>query len=299
MSVETLQLLISGTVQGMIYALIAFGYNITFSTSKTINFSMGNILMTGGVVGFILYIDMATGLPLGRSVVIPILGVLIVGAFLGALVHRTAIEPSLRTRSEYAWVLSTLAFGIILKNAVEQLWSTGDYKLSSPLGDSPLRIAGVGIYPQEILIIFVSIFIVISVELFRRRTLLGKAIQAVAEDKNTASLMGINQQFVVRFSFMLSAMIATTAGLLVAPITLVSASMGTVLGIKAYGAAIIGGLESGAGILVGGLLLGLSESLTARFISTGYKDTPGFVILILIILFKPQGLFGKTVVKKV
>lgn len=299
MSAETLQLLVSGAVQGMIYALIAFGYNITFSTSKTINFSMGNILMTGGVVGFALSIDMATGLPLGRSILVPLLGVLIVGAVLGALVHKLAVEPSLKTKSEYAWVLATLAFGIILKNAVEQLWSTGDYRLSSPLGDSPIRISGVGIYPQEILIILVSVSIVIAVEVFRRRTLLGKAIQAVAEDKDTATLMGINQQFVVRFSFMLSAAIAAIAGLLVAPLTLVSASMGTVLGIKAYGAAIIGGLESGAGILVGGLFLGLSESLTARFISTGYKDTPGFLILILIVLFKPQGLFGKTVVKKV
>jgi branched-chain amino acid transport system permease protein len=124
-------------------------------------------------------------------------------------------------------------------------------------------------------------------------------MQAVSEDKQTASLMGINQNFVILFSFGLSAAIAGIVGLLVAPLTFVSATMGTVLGVKAYAAAIIGGLESGLGILFGGLVLGLFEVLTARFISTGYKDTPGFIFLILIILYKPSGLFGKRLIKKV
>jgi branched-chain amino acid transport system permease protein len=111
--------------------------------------------------------------------------------------------------------------------------------------------------------------------------------------------MVINPNRVIILSFTLSAAIAGIAGVLVAPLTFVSATMGAVLGVKAYGAAIIGGLESGAGILAGGLLIGLSEAITARYLSTGYKDTPGFVMLILIILFRPSGLFGKRVVKKV
>lgn len=296
---ELLQLIISGTAQGMIYALIAFGYNITFSTSKTINFSLGNLLMVGGVVGFILYMDKATGQPLGRMIWLPILAVLIVNSLLGLLVYKTAVEPSLKRNSEYSWVLATLAFGLIVRNLVEQLWSTNDYRFASPLGDTPIRIAGVGVYPQELLIIGVAVFIVVAVELFRRKTIFGKAVSAVSEDKQTASLMGINQNFVLQFSFMLSTAIAGIAGILVAPITFVSASMGLTLGIKAYAVAIIGGLESGYGMLVGGLLLGLSESFTARYISTGYKDTPGFVLLIIVILFMPSGLFGKKVIKKV
>ena len=296
---ELTQLLIAGIAQGMIYALIAFGYGITFSTSRTINFSLGNLLMVGGVVGFLLYMNMRTGQPLGRSIVVPIIGVTMVGSFLGIAVYKLAVDPSLRRQSEYAWVLATLAFGIIVKNAVEQFWSTDDYRFSSPLGDTPLRIGSAGIYPQEILIIGVAIAIVAAYEVFRQRTILGKAIQAVSEDKQTASLMGINQNAIILFSFMLSTVIAGLAGILVAPITFVSASMGTVLGVKAYGAAIIGGLESGYGMVVGGLLLGVSEALTARFVSTGYKEVPGFVLLILIILFKPSGLFGKLAVKKV
>lgn len=296
---EILQLIISGTAQGMIYALIAFGYNITFSTSRTINFSLGNLLMVGGVVSFLLYMDQSTGQPLGRTIIIPLIAVLIVGSVLGITVYKTAVEPSLKRGSGYNWVLATLAFGIIVRNAVEQFWSTGDYRFASPIGDMPIRIGDVGVYPQELLIIGVSVLIVVAVEVFRRKTILGKAIQAVSEDKLTASLMGINQNFVILFSFMLSTSIAGVAGILVAPITFVSASMGTVLGIKAYAVAIIGGLESGYGMLVGGLLLGLSEAFTARYLSTGYKDTPGFILLILIILFMPSGLFGKKVIRKV
>ncbi|HWU42446.1 MAG TPA: branched-chain amino acid ABC transporter permease, partial [Bdellovibrio sp.] len=290
---------ISGSVQGVIYALIAFGYNLTFSTSKTINFSLGNIVMLGGVVGFSLYVDRASGQLLGYPYVFPVIGVLVAGVIAGWAVHKFAVEPSLKLKSEYTWVLATLAVGIILKNAVEQIWSTGDYRFPSPLGDEPLRIFGAGIYPQEILAVIIATLMVFGVEIFKRKTIYGKAIQAVSEDKETASLMGIPQQQVVKVSFMLSACIATVGGLLVAPWTFVSATMGSSLGTKAYVVAIIGGLESGLGLVVGGLILGISEFLTARYISSGYKELPGFIILILVILIKPSGLFGKATIKKV
>ncbi|BDG09155.1 branched-chain amino acid ABC transporter permease [Anaeromyxobacter paludicola] len=301
---QTLQLLWSGVAQGMIYALVAFGYNITFSTSRTLNFSLGNILMVGGVVGYVLYMTQ------GHPFLYPVAGVIAVGAVTGLVLHKVAVEPSLRTRSQHAWILATLAFGIILKNAAEVFWSTDDFKMRSPLGDAPLRLlghraadgsvqGGLGIYPQEILIIAVSLAIVAGVEFLKRRTLLGKAVVAVSEDKETASLMGVDQKKVILGSFALSAAIAAVGGLLVAPITLVSATMGTVLGVKAYSASIIGGLESGLGAVVGGLVIGLSEALTARFVSTGYKDIPGFAFLILLLLFKPSGLFGKAAIRKV
>jgi len=293
---QTLQLLWAGAAQGMIYALVAFGYNITFSTSKILNFSLGNVLMLGGVTGFVLY--MTRGVPFAGALA----GVLAVGAVAGVLVQKFAVEPSLKKSSQYAWILATLAAGIVLRNAAEVFWSTDDFKMRSPLGDAPLRLfgaGGIGVYPQEILIIGVSLAIVVAVETLKSRTLLGKAVLAVAEDRETASLMGIDQRRIILLSFSLSAAIAAVGGLLVAPITLVSATMGTVLGVKAYSASIIGGLESGYGTLVGGLIIGLSESLTARFVSTGYKDIPGFVILIALLLVKPSGLFGAHVIRKV
>lgn len=290
---QTLQLLLSGLAQGMIYALLAFGYNITFATSKTLNFALGNFLMLGGVVAFVLYgtHHWPFALTLGA--------VLLAGAVGGAVLQKIAIDPSLKTKSSYNWILATLAVGIIIRNAVEVFWSTDDFKLASPLGDDPIRFGSVGVYPQELLIILVSLAIVVSVETFKRKSIFGRAVLAVSEDKDTASLMGINQALVIRFSFMLSAAIAAVGGLLVAPVTLVSATMGTVLAVKAYAVSIIGGLESGTGVLLGGVLIGLSESLTARFLSTGYKDIPGFLLLIVILLVRPNGIFGRQSIQKV
>ena len=296
---EITQILISGIIQGVIYALIAYGYNLTFSTSKTINFSLGNVIMLGGVVGFSLYVDKTTGQLLGYPYLFPIVGVLVTGVIAGWAVHRFAVAPALKMKSEYTWVLATLAMGIIFKNAVEQIWSTGDYRFPSPLGDDPIRILGAGVYPQEIMAVIVASVIVFSIEIFRRKTIYGKAIQAVSEDKDTASLMGIPQAQVVKVSFMMSACIATIGGLMVAPWTFVSATMGSSLGTKAYVVAIIAGLESGFGLIWGGLILGISEFFTARYISSGYKELPGFIILILVILIKPSGLFGKKSIKKV
>ena len=290
---QTLQLLLSGLAQGMLYALLAFGYNITFSTSKTLNFALGNFLMMGGVVGFLLY--MTHDVPYLATV----LGVMLVGAIGGFVLLKVSIEPSLKSKSAYNWILSTLAVSIILRNAAEVFWSTDDFRPRSPLGDEPLRLGSVGVFPQELLIIGVSVCIVLAVESFKRFTVFGRAIRAVSEDKDTASLMGIDQRLVIVFSFMLSGAIACVGGLLVGPVTLVSATMGTVIGVKAYAVSIIGGLESGAGVLLGGVVLGLSESLTARFISTGYKDVPGFLLLILILLWRPTGLFGVSSIRKV
>ena len=290
---QTLQLLISGLAQGMIYALLAFGYNVTFATSKTLNFALGNFLMMGGVLGFVLYSTKHWPFAAVLS------GVIVAGAVGGLILKKVAIDPSVKTKSTYNWILATLAVGIILKNIAEVFWSTDDFKLASPLGDAPLRIGGVGVFPQELLIIGVSLAIVVGVEVFKRKTIFGKAILAVSEDKDTASLMGINQALVIRFSFMLSAAIAAVGGLLVAPITLVSATMGTVIAVKAYAVSIIGGLESGMGVLLGGVLIGVAESLTARYLSTGYKDIPGFVMLIAILLVRPSGIFGRKSIVKV
>jgi len=290
---QTLQLLLSGLAQGMIYALLAFGYNVTFATSRTFNFALGSYLMFGGVLGVVLYMSHAW--PFAAVIA----AVIAAGLLGGAVLERVAIRPSLKTRSAYNWILATLAIGIVVRNAVEVFWSTDDFKLRSPIGDDPIRFGSVGVFPQELLIIAATVLIVVAVETLKRRTIFGKAAMAVSEDRDTASLMGINQGLVIRVSFMLSSAMACVAGLLVGPVMLVSASMGTVLGVKAYAVSIIGGLESTYGVLLGGAILGLSESLTARYISTGYKDIPGFVLLIAVLLLRPSGLFGRASITKV
>ena len=137
------------------------------------------------------------------------------------------------------------------------------------------------------------------VEFFNRKSIYGKAVVATANDRDAAGLMGINTSLVITFSYALSSLTAAFAGVLIAPLTLTGATMGTSLGLKAFAVAIIGGLSSGLGIIVGGLILGITETATGFYISTGYKDVPGLVLLLLVLAFKPSGLFGKSAIKKV
>jgi branched-chain amino acid transport system permease protein len=290
---DLIQLILSGIALGMIYALLAFGYNITFSTSRTINFAQGEFLMLGALTG--LSVEAKLKMPYAVAV----LGAAIIGALLGIVLERVAIAPSLRTGSTVSWVLATVALGIVARNAAERIWGTDDSAFPAPLGTEPIKAGAIRVLPQELLIIGSAAVIMLLVEAFLRRSVIGKAVTAVAADKDAASLMGINVPAVITLSFVISSAIAATAGVLVGPITLVGPTMGTVLGTKAYAVAIVGGLQSGVGVVVGGLLIGLSEQLTARYISTGYKDTPGFVLLILILLIKPAGLFGKRMIRKV
>lgn len=300
---ELVQLLFSGIALGMIYALLAFGYNITFSTSRTLNFSQGDFLMLGAFVSYSIILHI-TGKRLPPSWMVWVLALLAaatLGGLLAIILQQVAIKPALKTGSDVSWILATISLGIIAKNVAERIWGTDDYPVRSPLGSDLWSFfdGKLNFDPRELIIIVAAAGIMVGFEFFRRKSLLGKAVTAVAADKDAAALMGINVPVVIAFSFIVSCAIAAMGGVLVAPLTFVSASMGALLGVKAYAVSVIGGLQSGLGVIAGGLILGLSEQLTARFVSTGYKDTPGFVILILILLLKPDGLFGKAAVKKV
>jgi branched-chain amino acid transport system permease protein len=296
-----IQLLFSGVAIGMIYALIAFGYNITFSTSRTLNFSQGDFLMLGAFTALSIMTSLAGR---GKQPPVPIwlLGLIAaaaLGGMLAVILLQVAIKPALKTGSDVSWILATLALGIIAKNAAERIWGTDEYPMPSPFGQGYWHVGGVSIDPKEVLVIVAAAAVMIAFEVFRRRSLFGKAVTAVASDKDAALLMGINVPVVIMFSFIVSCAIAAMGGVLIGPIQIVSSTMGALLGTKAYAVSVIGGLNSGLGVIAGGLILGLSEQLTARYLSTGYKDTPGFVLLILILLFMPNGLFGKATIKKV
>lgn len=291
--IDLLQLCVSGLSLGMIYALLAFGYGITFSTSKTINFAQGDFLMLGGLCA--LSISVRAHLPYA----VGLLGAAAIGVVLGLALEFVAIRPALRMKSTVSWVLATVALGIVLRNGAERIWGTDDWRFPGPLGDAPLEWGSIRVLPQELLVVGAATLIMAAYEMFRRNSILGKAVVAVAADKDASALMGIPVNRVMTLSFILSSSIAAVAGTLVAPLTLVGPQMGVLLSTKAYAVAIIGGLQSGLGVIAGGLILGLSEQLTARYLSTGYKDTPGFVLLILILLVKPSGLFGKSTVRKV
>lgn len=285
------QLIVSGIAVGMIYGVIAFGYQLTFATSKTLNFGQGEALMLGSLVG--LTVVSITGYWLMLPVVLAF------GMLQGAVVERLGVRQAIKTKSESGWIMATIALGIIFKNLAENIWSRDALKFPSPLPETPLSFAGVNVLPMEIVIVVGALGMMLAVEFFNRRSVFGKAVVATANDRDAAGLMGINTSLVITFSYALSSMTAAFAGVLVAPLTLTGAGMGGALGLKAFAVAIIGGLSSGLGVVVGGLILGITETLTGFYLSTGYKDVPGLVLLLLVLSFKPSGLFGRAAIKKV
>lgn len=285
------QLVVSGIALGMIYALIAFGYQLTFATSSTLNFGQGEALMLGSLVGLTLVGHMSYWL------MIPL--VLVFGALQGIFVERVAVLPALKTKSEFGWIMTTISLAIIFKNVAENIWGRDDLTFPSPLSMEPLQFFGIRVLPMEIMVVVGALAIMLAVEIFNRKSIYGKAVMATSNDRDAAGLMGINTGLVITFSYALSSMTAGFAGVLVAPLTLTGATMGVVLGLKAFSVAIIGGLNSGMGVIVGGLILGIAETTTGYYISTGYKDVPGLLLLLLVLSIKPAGMFGKSVIKKV
>ncbi|HEY4081242.1 MAG TPA: branched-chain amino acid ABC transporter permease [Burkholderiaceae bacterium] len=286
------QLIFSGIALGMIYAVISFGYQLTFATSDTLNFGQGEALMLGALVGLSL-----TNAGVNYWLVLPL--VCIFGALQGALVEWIGVRPAIKIKSEFGWIMSTIALGIIFKNVAENTWGRDQMPFPSPLPDAPIHFLGANVLPRELLIVVGALVMMLAVEFFNRRSIYGKAVVATFNDRDAAKLMGINTGLVITFSYALSSMTAAVAGVLVAPITLAGAQMGGTLGLKAFAVAIIGGLTSGMGIIVGGIILGVVEKLSGFYISTGYADVPGLVLLLIVLAVKPAGLFGKTAIKKV
>ena len=285
-----LQILFSGCAVGMIYAVIAFGYQLTFATSGTLNFGQGEALAIGALAGLsiVAHVNYWLMIPL----------VLVVGALYGIGIERIGVRPAMNIRSE-GWIMSTIAIGIIMKNVAENVWGKEDVKFPSPVSEHALVVGGANVLPMEIVVVLGALALMVAIEIFNRKSIYGKAVIATAADREAAGLMGINTSQVITFSYALSCATAAFAGVLVAPLTLAGAGMGASLGLKAFAVAIIGGLTSGVGAIVGGLILGLSETATGYYISTGYKDVPGLVLLLLVLAVKPAGLFGKTIIKKV
>lgn len=294
------QILVSGISVGMIYGVIAFGYQLTFATSKTLNFGQGEALTLGALVGLTV-VNFLIGMKLGTfaAYLLALPLVFAFGLVQGSVVEWLGVRQAMKTKSEAGWIMATIALGIIFKNLAENIWGKDPLKFPSPLSENPLTIMGVNIRPMEIAIVLGALAMMLAVELFNRRSIYGKAVVATSNDRDAAGLMGINTSLVITFSYALSSLSAALAGVLVAPITLTGASMGAALGLKAFAVAIIGGLSSGMGVVVGGLILGITESLTGFYIDTGYKDVPGLILLLLVLSLKPAGLFGKAAIKKV
>lgn len=287
-----LQYTLSGLAIGGIYALVALGFHIMWAAARAVNFAHGDTLMLGAVLA-ILGLD--AGLPLWLACALSIAA----SCVFGVLLERFAVRPFNENSASIGWMLTTIAVGIMLESLVTMRFGGFSRALPSPGAERPVTILGAGVYPQELLIPIVAILTMLGLRLLQRRTLVGRAMAAVAFDRRAAALMGIDVNGIVSLSFALAATLGGAAGILIAPVTQASATMGLILGLKGFAVAIIGGLTSAAGVVVAGLTFGVIEKFVEGYISTAAREIVGFSLMILVLLVFPQGLFGRREVFKV
>jgi branched-chain amino acid transport system permease protein len=279
------QLAVSGLALGSMYGLVALGYHITWATSRTMNFSQGHVVMAGAVVAYAVHV--AAGWPLA----VALLATLAASAVFGLLVERVAVRPFFRAGSP-VWLLSTIALGIIAENVAMLTFGRDARAFPSTLALRPVFVLGAGVYPHELLLPVVGLALMAGVQLFYHRTFYGRQLKAVAWDMEAAALMGIHVPRAVATAYALSSALAGAAGLLLAPLLNVSPTMGTLVGLKAFAVAIIGGLDSALGIVLAGLLYGLVEAIVAGYVSTGAREIVGFAVVIAMLVVRPWGLLG-------
>lgn len=286
------QYILSGLAIGGIYALVALGFHIMWSAAKAVNFAHGDTLMLGAVIAVI---GVDAGMPLPVACVAGIL----VGGVFGVLLERLAVRPFATSSTSMGWMLTTIAVGVMIESLATIQFGGFSRPLPSPGVKNAIHIFGAGVYPQELAIPLVALLIMLGLRVMQRHTLVGRAMQAVAHDKRAAALMGINVNRIVAFSFGLASLLGAAAGILVAPVIQVSATMGTLLGLKGFAVAIIGGITSAPGVVIVGLLFGVMEKFVEGYISTAAREIVGFGVMIFVLLAFPQGLFGKREVTKV
>ena len=290
-SIIIIQMAVSGALMGLVYALIAYGFQLTYATSKSINFGQGELVMLSAFFSLTL---LNAGMP--YWLMVP--GGLLFGAMMGLVVERACVRLSLEQKSE-GWILLTIIFGLLGFSAAENIWGRDDRPFPSPISSDALNFFGISITPLEISVA-IGVFAVMGIiELFKRKTLLGKAFEAVSADRDAAELMGISATRTIMLSYGLSGMVAAMAGILISPITTVGPTMASALILKAFSVAVVAGLDSGFGVVLIGIALGALESLTSFYLGSGWREAPSLILLIMALALRPNGVFGKANIRKV
>jgi branched-chain amino acid transport system permease protein len=288
---EFLQFLISGLTVGAVYALVALGFTLIYNASGVVNFAQGEFVMLGGMV---TVFTSAAGVPL------PLAALAAIGAaiVIGLLLHRFAIEPA-RGASAVTLIIITIGASILLRGLAAIVFDKQFHKLPAFTGETPVDVLGAAVQPQSFWVLGGAAVVVLALYVFLEHTILGKAVLATAANRLAARLVGINTTTIMALAFGGSAAIGAIAGILVTPITLTSYDVGTLLALKGFAAAMLGGMGNPVGAVVGGLLLGLLESFGAGYLSSTYKDAFAFLVILIVLFAAPQGLFGRRVVERV
>jgi branched-chain amino acid transport system permease protein len=288
---QILQFLLSGMTLGGIYALIALGFVTTYNVTGILNFAQGEFVMLGALLTASL---VAAKVPLILAICLAVIGVTIVGVVL----ERAAIYP-VRNAKMVTVIIITIGLSITIRGIALLIWGTDPYSLPAFTPGNAMNIFGAKLVPQSLWVMGTALAVVIALFWFFERTFFGKAVRACVINKLAASLMGISPQLMSLFAISISAALGAIAGIVITPITFATYDMGLMLGLKGFVAAVLGGLTSISGAVIGGLVLGILEALGAGLVSSGYKDAIAFVILLLVLFIKPNGLLGKSGSKRV
>ena len=291
--IDLLQLIVSGTATGACYALAALGFTLLWQASGTINFALGEMVMLPAFLMLFFLGPLGLPLPLAFGATL-IVSLIVLGAGFKLLV----VDPMLR-HGVIPLVIATLGLSIAMKQGVRIVFSAQVFTFPSIFSQELLSIGGARLSVSDIGTVVVAGGLVLGLQAFLNRTLTGRAMQAVAQNRDAAVILGINAQRMVLYAFLINAALAATTALLVTPVYLAKFDMGDSLGLKAFYAAIIGGFNQSRGALLGGVLVGVLENLVGAYVSPGYKDGVALVLFLGVILFKPEGLLGKPEERKV
>ena len=283
---------INGLNIGSIYALIALGYTMVYGIAKLINFARGDVIMVGAYISFI---SMKFGLPWWLAVIISI----IVCAVLGVVMEKVAYKP-LRNASRISLLITAIGISYLLQNAFQLIFGANPQPYHAFITLPALSLGGISIQANYYITFSVSVVLMILLTLFVNKTTMGKAMRAVSEDEGAAKLMGINVDTTISLTFAIGCALAAIAGILYANCyPMINPTLGSLPGIKAFIAAVLGGIGSIPGAVIGAFILGMVEAMTKAYISSQLTDTIVFAILILMLVFKPAGILGKNVKEKV
>jgi branched-chain amino acid transport system permease protein len=288
---EFLQFLFSGLTVGAIYALVALGFTLIYNASDVINFAQGEFVMLGGTVTFFAQ---AAGLPLPFAALLAI----IVATAIGLLLHQFAIEPA-RGASAVTLIIITIGASILLRGVAAIVFDKNFHSLPPLAGGEPWIVGGATLLPQSIIVLIGAGAIVVTLWAFMTMTLTGKALVATAANRLAARLVGINTSALVGLAFAISAAIGAIGGILMTPITLTSYDVGTLLALKGFAAAMLGGMGNPLGAVIGGLIVGLLEAFSAGYLSSSYKDAVAFLVILGVLFVMPHGLLGRAAVERV
>ncbi|MBG9988707.1 branched-chain amino acid ABC transporter permease [Aerococcaceae bacterium DSM 111176] len=288
-----MQQMVNGVALGSIYALIALGYTMVYGTIRLINFAHGDIYMMGAFIGFYLITVLEMNLLLAMIITMA------TTAILGVVIERIAYKP-LRNSSRVAGLITAIGVSYFLQNIMIYFLGPEVRAFPSPLETQIFRVFGLVINSKQILVVAVTIVMMISLHLIVNKSKMGKAMRAVAVDSEAAQLMGIDVDRVISFTFALGSALAGMAGILVGIYyNSIQPTMGVAMGLKAFIAAVIGGVGSIPGAMVGGYLIGVLETIVTVMGGSMYKDAVVYGLLIVILLVLPSGLFGKSSTEKV